>query len=275
MTDHDRQALLESRETIQALAKRGVKGLFDLGLVLGTGLGPLAEMIEDPVNVAYADIPGFPAGHVSGHAKQLVAGTLNGKRVVAYNGRAHYYEKGDSAAMRLPMATLAGLGCKTVLLTNAAGSLRAAVGPGQIALITDHINYSGRDPLIGDPHDERFVSLTNAYDPALRKLMQAVAKAEKVKLAEGVYVWFSGPSFETPAEIRMAKILGGDLVGMSTVPEVILARRFGLSVIALSMVTNLAAGMQGSSPSHAETKAVAAMGSADLCRLVQSFIGRM
>ena len=177
--------------------------------------------------------------------------------------------------MRLPMATLAGLGCKTVLLTNAAGSLRAAVGPGQIALITDHINYSGRDPLIGDPHDERFVSLTNAYDPALRKLMQAVAKAEKVKLAEGVYVWFSGPSFETPAEIKMARIIGGSIVGMSTVPEVILARRFGLKAVAMSMLTNLAAGIQGSSPSHDETKAVAAIGGTAMRRVVTNFVGRL
>ncbi|MCA3587850.1 MAG: purine-nucleoside phosphorylase, partial [Methylocystis sp.] len=140
---------------------------------------------------------------------------------------------------------------------------------------SDHINYSGRDPLIGDPDDARFVSLTDAYDPALRAVMKAAAAAEQVTLGEGIYVWFSGPSFETPAEIRMAKIIGGDIVGMSTVPEVILARRFGLKVIALSMLTNLAAGIQGSSPSHDETKAVAASGGAAMRRLVRNFIGRL
>jgi purine-nucleoside phosphorylase len=200
---------------------------------------------------------------------------LNGKRVVAYNGRSHYYEKGDSSVMRLPVATLVGLGCKQALFTNAAGSLDEKLGPGSISLIADHINYSGRDPLIGDPDDARFVSLTDAYDPDLRKRMKAAAKAEKVKLGEGVYVWFSGPSFETPAEIRMARIIGGSIVGMSTVPEVILARRFGLKAVAMSMLTNLAAGIQGSSPSHDETKAVAAIGGAAMRRVVKNFVGRL
>jgi purine-nucleoside phosphorylase len=271
---HD-HARAESAATIAALAKLGVAGPFDLGIVLGTGLGPLADDIEDAVTVRYADIPGFPAGNVSGHAKQLVAGRLAGKRVVALNGRTHYYEKGDSGVMRLPVATLVGLGCRQALFTNAAGSLNEALGPGSLSLISDHINYSGRDPLIGDPDDARFVSLTDAYDPALRALMKAAAADEKVTLGEGIYVWFSGPSFETPAEIRMAKIIGGEIVGMSTVPEVILARRFGLKVVAMSMLTNLAAGIQGSSPSHDETKSVAAIGGAALRRVVTNFIGRL
>lgn len=277
MTPEDRQkhAIAESAASVAALARHGVKGPFDLGIVLGTGLGPLADEIEDAIRVPYGDIPGFPAGNVSGHAKELVAGTLSGKRIVAYNGRSHYYEKGDSAVMRVPVATLVGLGCRQALFTNAAGSLKERLGPGSISLISDHINYSGSDPLIGDPDDARFVSLTDAYDPALRKLMKAAAKAEKVTLGEGVYVWFSGPSFETPAEIRMARLIGGSIVGMSTVPEVILARRFGLRVVAMSMLTNLAAGMQGSSPSHDETKAVAALGGAAMRRVVTNFVGRL
>jgi purine-nucleoside phosphorylase len=277
MTPEDRQAQAraESAASVAALKKVGVTGPFDLGIVLGTGLGPLVEEITDAVRVPYSAIPGFPAGNVSGHAKELVAGTINGKRVVAYNGRSHYYEKGDSGVMRLPVATLVGLGCRQALFTNAAGSLKEKLGPGSISLISDHINYSGRDPLIGDPDDARFVSLTDAYDPGLRKLMKAAARAEKVTVGEGVYVWFSGPSFETPAEIRMARLIGGSIVGMSTVPEVILARRFGLKVAAMSMLTNLAAGMQGSSPSHDETKAVAAVGGAAMRRVVTSFIGRL
>jgi purine-nucleoside phosphorylase len=273
--DRQAHAIAESKQAVEALAKHGVVGPFDLGIVLGTGLGPLVDEIEKPVKVAYADIPGFPAGNVSGHAKQLVAGVIRGKRVIAYNGRSHYYEKGDSGVMRVPVATLVGLGCRQALFTNAAGSLDETLGPGSISLISDHINYSGRDPLIGDPDDARFVSLTDAYDPGLRKLMTAAAKAEKVTLGEGVYVWFSGPSFETPAEIRMATILGGSIVGMSTVPEVILARRFGLKAVAMSMLTNLAAGIQGSSPSHEETKAVAAIGGAAMRRVVTNFIGRL
>jgi purine-nucleoside phosphorylase len=168
-----------------------------------------------------------------------------------------------------------GLGCKAVLFTNAAGSLNEALGPGSLSLISDHINYSGFDPLIGDPDDARFVSLTDAYDPVLRQLMRDASSDEKITLGEGVYVWFSGPSFETPAEIKMAKLIGGDIVGMSTVPEVILARRFGIRVVAMSMLTNLAAGIQGSSPTHDETKAVAAIGGATMRRLVRSFIGRL
>jgi purine-nucleoside phosphorylase len=277
VTNEERQAqaLAESAEAVMALAARGVLGPFDLGIVLGTGLGPLADEIQEAVRVPYRDIPGFPAGNVSGHAKELVAGRIAGKRVVAYNGRSHYYERGDSAVMRLPIATLVGLGCRQALFTNAAGSLHEERGPGSLSIIADHINYSGRDPLIGDPDDARFVSLTDAYDPGLRALLRDAAADEGVSIGEGVYVWFSGPSFETPAEIRMARMIGGSIVGMSTVPEVILARRFGLKCCAMSMLTNLAAGMQGSSPSHAETKAVAAAGGAAMRRVVKRFIGSL
>ncbi len=277
MTSEDRQkqAEAEAADAVVALKARGVEGPFDLGIVLGTGLGPLADEIEEAVRVPYSAIPGFPAGNVSGHAKELVAGRLSGKRVVAYNGRSHFYERGDSTVMRIPVATLVGLGCRQALFTNAAGSLHEALGPGSLSLISDHINYSGRDPLIGDPDDARFVSLTDAYDPGLRALMKEAAAAEGVTIGEGVYVWFSGPSFETPAEIRMARMIGGSIVGMSTAPEVILARRFGLKVVAMSMLTNLAAGMQGSSPSHDETKAVAAKGGAAMRRVVRNFVGRL
>jgi purine-nucleoside phosphorylase len=277
MTPDDRQAQAraEAAETVAALQGLGVEGPFDLGIVLGTGLGPLTDEIAEAVRIPYARIPGFPAGNVSGHAKELVAGVIAGKRVVAYNGRSHYYESGDSSVMRRPVATLVGLGCRQALFTNAAGSLIEDLGPGSISLVSDHINYSGRDPLIGDPDDARFVSLTDAYDPGLRALMRAAAEAEHVPIGEGVYVWFSGPSFETPAEIRMARLIGGSIVGMSTVPEVILARRFGLKVVAMSMLTNLAAGMQGSSPTHEETKAVAARGGGAMRRVVTNFIGRL
>jgi purine-nucleoside phosphorylase len=248
----------------------------DLAIVLGTGLGPLADAIVDPVIVPYGGLPGFPGGAgVTGHAKRLVIGGLEGRRVMAFQGRAHYYETGDPNAMRAPLQTLAALGVTTVLLTNSAGSLRPAWGPGTIALIGDHIAFSGLNPLIGTQGDARFVPMTDAYDPSLRAAITAAAAAEAIPLPEGVYMWFSGPSFETPAEIRMAQAMGADLVGMSTVPETIRARYLGLKVVALSSITNLGAGIGGANPSHAETKDVAAGLAATLTRLVRRFVKDM
>jgi purine-nucleoside phosphorylase len=243
-----------------------------VGLVLGSGLGGLAATVQDAVRIPYRDIPGFPVSSVSSHAAEVVAGTLEGVPVIVFSGRVHYFESGDSAAMRLPIAALKALGADTLILTNAAGSLRAEIGPGEIMLVTDHIAFSGRNPLIGEPSDARFVGLTEAYDARLRAALLDAAKAESVKLASGVYMWFSGPAFETPAEIRMARILGADAVGMSTVPEVILARFFGLRVAAVSTITNLAAGMTGAELSHDETKELAPVGAAKLERVLRRYL---
>lgn len=261
-------------ETLRVLRDRGVAGAFDYAVVLGTGLGKLADDLADPVVVPYADLPGFPKSGVSGHAGHIVAGTLEGKRVLIYGGRAHYYETGDPAVMRRPIALLAELGSPTLVLTNAAGSLKPSIRVGSLTLLTDHINYSGLNPLIGDTGDGRFVSMTDAYDAHLRKRLKLAAAAAGITLNEGIYMWFSGPSFETPAEVRMARLLGADLVGMSTVPEVILARRYGLRVAAISVVTNLAAGIEGAKPTHVETKDVAAGASAGLRRLIRAFVTR-
>jgi len=246
---------------------------FAAGIVLGSGLGGLAAAVKDAVRIPYAEIPGFPVSSVSSHAAELVAGTLEGVPVIVFAGRVHYYEKGDAAAMRPAIALLRALGCDTLILTNAAGSLRAEVGPGEIMLITDHIAFSGANPLIGEPSEARFVGLTEAYDAKLRAALLAAAGAEGVALATGVYMWFSGPSFETPAEIRMARTVGADAVGMSTVPEVILARFFGLRVAAVSTITNLAAGMTGAELSHEETKALAPVGAAKLERVIRRYLG--
>jgi purine-nucleoside phosphorylase len=262
----------EAAAVLQALAAHGISGPFDLAMVLGTGLGPMAELLEEPIAVPYRELPGFPESHVTGHAHRLVAGTLEGQRVLIFQGRFHYYERGDAAAMRLPIATVAALGCPRLLLTNSCGSVQPEWLPGQIAILKDHINYAGVSPLIGEASDARFVSLTDAYDPALRASLRKAAGAAGVPVHDGVYMWFNGPMFETPAEIAMARILGADLVGMSTVPEVILARRFGLRVAALSMITNLAAGIAGSSPSHTETKEVATSGGAAMQELVRAFL---
>ena len=245
---------------------------YSVGIVLGSGLGGLADAVSDAIRVPYADLPGFPASGVSSHRGELVAGWLEGVPVVMLAGRAHYYEHGDAAAMRVPIETLRQLGCDTLLLTNAAGSLRTEVGPGEIMLVTDHINFAGTNPLIGIAGDRRFVGMTGAYDADLRAGLLAAAEREGIRLATGVYMWFSGPSFETPAEIRAARILGADAVGMSTVPEVILGRYSRLRVAAISTITNFAAGMTGAELSHDETKALAPVGAAKLGRVLRRFL---
>lgn len=269
------------RAAAEALAARGV-GPVDLAVVLGTGLGKIAEDLESPLAIPYDDIPGFPASGggraVSGHARTLIYGQADGRRILILQGRAHYYETGDAAAMRVPIGALSqliipsGIAPPPLILTNAAGSTRADVKPGALSLITDHVNLNGPNPLIGEAGDARFVSMTDAYDGKLRARLKVAAHHAGIALHEGVYMWFTGPSFETPAEIRMARALGADLVGMSTVPEVVLARRFGLRVAAISTVTNLAAGIQGASPSHEETRSVAGGAAAALRRVLRAFI---
>lgn len=245
-----------------------------LGLVLGSGLGHLASAVRG-VSIPYDDLPGFPEAGVSGHAPRLVVGDLESARVAVLGGRAHYYERGDAAAMRAPLETLAALGCEALVLTNAAGSLRTEWPAGSLVLIADHINLAGANPLIGEPTDRRFVPMGDAYDPAMRAALAAAAEAEGVALPEGVYAWWSGPSFETPAEIRMIRTLGADAVGMSTVPEVILARFLGLRVAAVSVVTNLAAGLSDEALGHEHTKAMAPLGAAKLERVLRRFLSSL
>jgi len=271
MTQSDSAIMIDNEiaEATAFLRARGFDGPFDCALILGTGLGGLVDDLEDPVGISYAQIPRFPQSGVSGHSGTLSAGMLGGKRVLVLQGRSHYYESGNAAAMRLPVGVIAQLGAPPLILTNASGSLRADMPPSSLACIIDHINFSGMNPLIGEPSDGRFVPMTDAYDSGLRQTMMHAAKAAGIALHEGVYMWFSGPSFETPAEIRAARVLGADLVGMSTVPEVILARFYGLRVAGLSVVTNMAAGIEGASPSHGETKDVAADASPAFRRLIR------
>ncbi|MEO9613638.1 MAG: purine-nucleoside phosphorylase [Nitratireductor sp.] len=245
----------------------------ETAIVLGSGLGALVDEVSDPVRLSYADLPGFPQSGVTGHAGELVAGGFSGTPVLMLAGRAHYYEHGNAAAMRPALETLAGIGIKRLVLTNAAGSLDPDMPPGSVMLITDHINFSGTNPLFGEPSDRRFVGLTEAYDPAMRAALENAAEATGTPLKKGVYMWFSGPSFETPAEIRMARVFGADAVGMSTVPEVILARFLGMRVAACSVITNLAAGMTGEELSHQETKDMAPLGGARLAAVLRRAIG--
>ncbi|MFN3615063.1 MAG: purine-nucleoside phosphorylase [Rubrimonas sp.] len=224
-----------------------------LAVVLGSGLGGLADRVEDAVSIPYADLPGFPRAGVTGHAGALVVGWLGGARVALLAGRAHYYEHGDPRVMRGAVEAMARLEIEALLLSNAAGSTRPAMGPGALGASSDHIAWSGLNPLIGEEGDARFVDMSRAYDADLL----ARLKGCDPDLHEGVYAWFSGPSFETPAEIRAVAMLGADAVGMSTVPETIFARYFGLRVAGVSVITNLAAGLSPVALSHAQTKAEA------------------
>ena len=242
-----------------------------LGLILGSGLGHLAGAVQG-VSIPYGDLPGFPHVGVSGHNPNLVIGDLEGVRVAVFGAREHYYENGNPGAMRVPLDLLKGLGAETLIVTNAAGSLRGDIQPGDLMLLSDHINFCGLNPLIGEKTDARFVPMTTAHDAGMRAALRASADAVGVALPEGVYAWYSGPSFETPAEIRAIRILGGDAVGMSTVPEVILARFLGLRVAAISTITNMAAGLSDEQISHAHTKAMAPLGAAKLERVLRHYL---
>ena len=261
----------KSAELARLIRSRAGDAPVTLGLILGSGLGHLAGAV-DGVAIPYADLPGFPHAGVSGHNPNLVVGQLEGVRVAVFGGRAHYYEKGDPAVMRLPLEVLKELGAGTLIATNAAGSLDLRMPTGSIMCLSDHINFSGLNPLIGEPTDARFVPMKDAYDPALRARLRQAAATEEVEMAEGVYAWYSGPSFETPAEIRAIRMLGADAVGMSTVPEVILARFLGLKAAAISTITNMAAGLSDENISHDHTKAMAPIGAAKLETVLRRFL---
>jgi len=241
------------------------------GFILGSGLGHLADAVQGEV-FEYSELFGFPQGGVSGHTPKLVIGMLEGVCVAVFGGRAHYYEHGIADAMRVPLEVLAALGATQLFVTNAAGSFRKDIPPGDLMLISDHINFSGRSPLIGEATDKRFVNLVDAYDPDMRARLAKVALTAGLDLKEGVYAWYSGPNFETPAEIRALKILGADAVGMSTVPEVILGRFLGLKCVAVSAITNMAAGLGNEVISHEHTKAMAPLGAQKLEQLIRGFL---
>ncbi len=243
-----------------------------IAMVLGSGLSGLSDELDKPVRIPFKDLPGFPAGGVSGHAGEVVAGFLSGVPVIMIAGRVHYYEHGNAAAMRPILEALEGIGITHLLLTNAAGSLRHDMPPGSVMIIEDHINFSGSNPLFGEPSDRRFVGLTSAYDAGMRAALEKSAREAKIDVSKGVYMWFSGPSFETPAEIQMARVFGADAVGMSTVPEVILARFLEMKVAACSVITNLGAGMSGDELSHQETKDMAPLGGKRLAQIIRGAV---
>ncbi len=231
-----------------------------IALVLGSGWGDFANAIQNPITLPYASIPHFPVSTVEGHSGQLVCGSLLGKQVLVMQGRFHYYEGYDMSELAFPIRVLAFLGVKYLIVTNAAGAINESFQPGDLMLIKDHINFLGANPLRGPNENSlgpRFPDMTNAYDPDLNKIARDVAIKQGIDLAEGVYAAMSGPSFETPAEIRFLRKIGADAVGMSTVPEVIVANHSGVKVLGISLMSNMAAGILPEPLSHVDVMAAA------------------
>ena len=239
-------------------------------IVLGSGWQGVVAHLDEPVTIAYSDLPALPKVSVAGHAGQLILGRLGGAEVAVLAGREHTYEDGRADAMKGALRTLAAIGVTTLVLTNAAGSLNPQMGTGSLMLLTDHLNLPQRTPLHREPGSTRFVDMRDAYDPALRSAALSAARGMGQTLHEGVYAWQLGPQFETPAEIRMLRLLGADAVGMSTVPETIIARHAGMKVLALSMITNLAAGLDAEPLSHAQTLAAAQAAGDRAVRLLEA-----
>ena len=245
-----------------------------IAVLLGSGWGGLTQRLADAQRLSYAELPGFPGAGVAGHAGELWLGRLGAREVVVLSGRRHAYEDGQCDGMKGALRTLRELGIEALVQTNAAGSLDPAMPAGSLMLLSDHLNLPQRSPLVGEGGSQRFVDMVDAYDPRLRQAALAAAARRGITLHEGVYAWVLGPQFETPAEIRMLRTLGARAVGMSTVPETLLARWLGLRVLALSLVTNLAAGMSAEVLSHAHTLAQAdaagAVAGALLAEVVQA-----
>lgn len=242
------------RETVGFLKEKGITEP-DTGIILGSGLNDFADRIEDPVVISYNDIPNMQSGLVSDHRGQLVYGEYRGRKIVILAGRFHYYESCDMEKTVYPARVLIALGVRRFIITNAAGCVNKDFGAGKLMLISDHINYSGGNPLMGsnlDAFGPRFPDMTYTYDRELREKLKAEAAREGISLCEGVYMMFSGPSFETPAEIRMARAVGADAVGMSTVPEAIVANHAGCEIIGISFLSNMAAGVLDQPLSGAE-----------------------
>jgi purine-nucleoside phosphorylase len=269
---------VEPRVELAARALREqLRGAPRAAIVAGSGLGDLARGLDSPVRVPYAQIPGFPAASVVGHAGELVAGTLAGIPTVVQSGRFHLYEGHDPDTVALPVRTFAALGAEILIITNAAGGLEPRWTVPTLMLIADHLNLMWRNPLIGRVlhGEERFPDLSAPYDPDLRLLARESARDLGVRLEEGVYAGVLGPSYETPAEIAMLRRAGASAVGMSTVPEVIAARARGLRVLGVSTITNFGAGITGGRLTHDEVLAAGRVMAADLVRLVQGVLARV
>jgi purine-nucleoside phosphorylase len=248
-----------------------------LAIVLGSGLGGLATRIEHAAAVAFDDIPGFPAATVAGHAGRLILGRLSGRSVMALAGRFHMYEGHDAAHAGFPVRVLHALGARTLFVSNAAGGINPAFTPGDLMILTDHLNLMFRNPLVGAlvAGDVRFPDMSEPYDRTLAAKLRDQAAALGIAIREGVYCGLLGPTYETPAEVRMLRVLGADAVGMSTVPEVVVARAIGMRVAGVSCITNLASGVSPTPLSHAEVIETTTRVASQFERLVEGFVGAL
>ena len=271
---------MDEMQRIDNAAKKVLEvcGTAEIGVILGSGLGDYAQALEDTVRLPYAEIPGFPRSTVAGHAGMLCCGTLHGKRVMMMQGRFHYYEGYSMKDVTLPVRVMQRIGIKTLIVTNACGGINLSYAPGDLMLIADMFSLTGQNPLIGPNLDEfgpRFPDMSCAFDRELRALAHACAKEQGFALQEGVYAQMTGPCYETPAEIRMLRTLGADAVGMSTVPEVIVARHGGMRVLGVSCITNMAAGILSKPLNHAEVTETANRVKDRFKGLLDAVIGRM
>jgi purine-nucleoside phosphorylase len=273
-------ALDDSVARAVTVIRRRTSGRPRIGLILGSGLGALADDVEDAVAIAFGDVPGFPAPTVPGHSGQIVIGDFARRRVVMMSGRAHHYEGHSMAVLTFPVRVLAALGCEVLIVTNSAGGLNPSYRSGDLMAITDHIflpGLVGLNPLASwhGPPSDRFVDMGSAYDPGLHDLATAAAAEIGEPLHHGVYVMVGGPSYETPAEQRFLRVIGGDAVGMSTSPEVVVARQCRLRVLGLSLITNLALGQHDAQVSHAEVLEEATRSNTRFRSLVTQIVARI
>lgn len=269
--------LAKIRESAE-FVKGKIKGVPEIGIILGSGLGDLANSVENPTYVKYNDVPNMPVSTVAGHAGQFVFGKLNGREVVMMQGRVHYYEGNTMENVVLPVHIMRELGIKNLIVTNAAGGVNTSFVPGDLMIINDHINFAFNNPLIGKNEEEigaRFPDMSQAYNRELIALAKKTAEELNVKVVEGNYMMMTGPTYETPAEIRMVRLLGGDAVGMSTVPEVIAANHAGIKVLGISCITNMAAGILDQPLNHAEVTETANKVKTQFTALVSEIIKRM
>jgi purine-nucleoside phosphorylase len=266
-------------EAVAAINDRAPGAAPDVAIVLGSGLGDFAKTLKNAVSIPYGELPNWPASTVIGHDGRLVIGTLAGRRVAALSGRAHFYEGHDLRTVTFAARAIARLGVKTLILTNAAGGIRKGdLPPGTLMVMDDHINLLGSNPLVGSNEDAfgpRFPDMTAVYSERLRALADAVAKDQGLRLGHGVYAAVHGPSYETPAEIRYLRTIGADAVGMSTVPEAIVARHMGVEVLGISCITNAAAGVLPQPLDHAEVMEVARRVRDAFAALLEGIIGRI
>ncbi|MBE1446043.1 purine-nucleoside phosphorylase [Paenibacillus sp. OAS669] len=249
-----------------------------IGLILGSGLGVIADLVENATVISYSDIPHFPVSTVEGHAGELLLGTIQGKHVLLMKGRFHMYEGYGVEVVSFPVRVMKELGVKTLVVTNAAGGINTSYEVGDLMLIKDHINFTFRNPLIGPNHNElgvRFQDMSEAYNRQLRQIAKEVAAEQGVKLQEGVYIGLLGPSYETPAEIRMMRTLGADAVGMSTVAEVIVARHAGIEVLGFSCISNMAAGILDQPLSHEEVMETTERVKPKFLQLILGIVGKL